>query len=63
MSKIDQIMVRIELYEDNLLDLLLAGADHMAKIALNDLRDHESARHFLEIFNIIEEVRNEQSRI
>ena len=63
MSKIDQILVRTELNEDNLLDLLLAGADHMARIALMDLRDHESARHFCEIFNIIKEVRNEQSRI
>lgn len=63
MNKVEQIMIRTELNEDNLLDFLLAGVDHMAKIALNDLRDHESTRHFCEIFNIIKEVRNEQSRI
>lgn len=63
MDKIKQIMDRTELYEDNMLDLLLAGADHMARIALNDLRDHESAQHFIEIFIIIKEVRNEQTRI
>ena len=63
MNKIEQILARTELNEDNLLDFLLAGADHMAKIALNEVRDHESAQHFLEVFNIIKEVRNEQSRI
>ena len=63
MNKIEQILARTELNEDNLLDFLLAGADHMAKIALNEVQDHESAQHFLEVFNIIKEVRNEQSRI
>lgn len=63
MDKIKRLMDRTELYEDNMIDLLLAGADHMAGIALNDLRDHESALYFIEIFKIIKEVRNEQSRI
>ena len=58
-EKIERIMIRCELTENDLINMLLAGADHMAGIALNDLRDHETARHFLEVFKIIDEVNHE----
>lgn len=59
-DKINKIMANMEADENELINLLLIGAAHVAEIAINDLKDFPAARHALEVHRIISEVRSEK---